>query len=76
MRLVFGTLDLADTDLAPRLLERYVEAGGRVLDVANVYRDGEASRAVGRWLVRGPRDRVALAVHPQRTLRPQGDVSG
>jgi len=60
MRLVFGTLDLPDTDVAPRLLDRYAGAGGRVLDVANVDRDGEASRAVGRWLARGPRDRVAL----------------
>jgi aryl-alcohol dehydrogenase-like predicted oxidoreductase len=60
MRLSFGTIDLPDTDVAPRLLERYVDAGGRVLDVANVYRAGEASRAVGRWLARGPRDRVAL----------------
>ena len=49
-RLVFGTVDLPDTELAPRLLDRYVDAGGRAVDVANVYRDGESSRAVGRWL--------------------------
>jgi aryl-alcohol dehydrogenase-like predicted oxidoreductase len=60
MRLAFGTIDLPDTDVAPPLLDRYVDAGGRILDVANVYRGGEASRAVGRWLARGPRDRVAL----------------
>jgi aryl-alcohol dehydrogenase-like predicted oxidoreductase len=60
VRLVFGTFDLPDTELAPRLLDRYVDAGGRALDVANVYRDGEASRAVGRWLARGPRHRTAL----------------
>jgi aryl-alcohol dehydrogenase-like predicted oxidoreductase len=60
VRLVFGTFDLPDTALAPKLLDRYLEAGGRALDVANVYRDGEASRAVGRWLARGPRDRAVL----------------
>ena len=49
-RLVFGTLDLPDTELAPRLLDRFYEGGGRVLDVANVYRDGEAARATGKWL--------------------------
>jgi aryl-alcohol dehydrogenase-like predicted oxidoreductase len=49
-RLVFGTLDLPDTDLAPRLLDRFYEGGGRSLDVANVYRDGEAARATGKWL--------------------------
>ena len=38
VRLVLGTLDLPDTRLAPRLLDRYVDAGGRALDVANVYR--------------------------------------
>jgi aryl-alcohol dehydrogenase-like predicted oxidoreductase len=60
VRLVFGTLDLPATELAPALLDRYVDAGGRALDVANVYQDGEASRAVGRWLARGPRHRPAL----------------
>ncbi len=60
VRLVFGTLDLPDTALASALLDRYVDAGGRALDVANVYQDGEASRAVGRWLARGPRHRPAL----------------
>lgn len=49
-RLVFGTLDLPDTALAPRLLDRFHDGGGRALDVANVYREGEAARAVGKWL--------------------------
>jgi aryl-alcohol dehydrogenase-like predicted oxidoreductase len=50
VRLVFGTLDLPDTSLAPRTLDRFYAAGGRALDVANVYRDGESAQAVGRWL--------------------------
>ena len=49
-RLVFGTFDLQDTALAPRLLDRFYAGGGRALDVANVYRDGEAARAAGKWL--------------------------
>jgi aryl-alcohol dehydrogenase-like predicted oxidoreductase len=49
-RLVFGTLDLPDDALAPRLLDRFYAGGGRALDVANVYRDGEAAQAVGKWL--------------------------
>lgn len=60
MRLVFGTLDLPDAGAAARLLDRYVEAGGRALDVANVYQDGAASRTVGRWLANGPAERPAL----------------
>jgi aryl-alcohol dehydrogenase-like predicted oxidoreductase len=50
LRLVFGTVDLPDTSVAPRLLDRFYAAGGRALDVANVYRDGEACQAVGHWL--------------------------
>jgi aryl-alcohol dehydrogenase-like predicted oxidoreductase len=49
-RVVFGTFDLPDTALAPRLLDRFYAGGGRALDVANVYRDGEAARAAGKWL--------------------------
>jgi aryl-alcohol dehydrogenase-like predicted oxidoreductase len=49
-RIVLGTLDLPDTDVAPRVLDRYYAGGGRALDVANVYRDGEAARAAGKWL--------------------------
>jgi aryl-alcohol dehydrogenase-like predicted oxidoreductase len=60
VRIVFGTVDLADDDVAPRLLDRYVAAGGRAIDVANVYRDGESSRAVGRWLQARSGDRPAL----------------
>jgi aryl-alcohol dehydrogenase-like predicted oxidoreductase len=50
VRLVFGTLHLPDSAAAPRLLDRYMDAGGGALDVANVYQDGAASRTVGRWL--------------------------
>jgi aryl-alcohol dehydrogenase-like predicted oxidoreductase len=66
-RLVFGTVDLPDTELAGRLLDRYVAAGGRAVDVANVYGDGESSRAVGRWLRRrsGPGPMLyAKGCHP------------
>ncbi len=49
-RLVFGTVDLPDTSLAPRLFDRFYGGGGRALDVANVYRDGESARATGKWL--------------------------
>ncbi len=62
-RLVFGTYDVPE----PALLDRFVARGGRALDVANVYRDGASSRAVGRWL-RGGADVVLFAkgCHPPR----------
>lgn len=60
-RLVFGTYDVP----APGLLDRFVAGGGSALDVANVYRDGESSRTVARWL-RGRDDVVLYAkgCHP------------
>jgi aryl-alcohol dehydrogenase-like predicted oxidoreductase len=67
-RLVFGTFDLPDSALAGRVLDRFHAGGGRALDVANVYRDGESARAVGRWLRgRGGADGVvvyAKGCHP------------
>jgi len=61
-RLVFGTYDVPD----PSLLDRFVASGGRALDVANVYRDGESSRAVAGWLRGGRADVVLYAkgCHP------------
>ena len=68
MRIVFGTVDLPDTAASARLLDRYVAAGGTAIDVANVYRDGEASRAVGGWLRRRGAERrpvlYAKGCHP------------
>jgi aryl-alcohol dehydrogenase-like predicted oxidoreductase len=60
VRIVFGTLDVPDGDRGAELLDRYVAAGGRALDVANVYQDGAAARAVGRWLAGGTSRRPAL----------------
>jgi len=49
-RIVLGTFALADNEVSPALLDRYHAAGGRALDLANVYLDGEAARAAGTWL--------------------------
>jgi aryl-alcohol dehydrogenase-like predicted oxidoreductase len=51
-RLVLGSADLRDDAVTPRLLDRFHEAGGRALDVANVYADGASEQAVGGWLSR------------------------
>jgi len=60
-RLVLGTADLRDDDVTPKLLDRFYEAGGRSLDVANVYGNGESAQAVGKWLAaRGVRDDIVL----------------
>ena len=49
-RIVLGTFAVDDNEAAPALLDRYYAAGGRALDLANVYLDGEAARAAGSWL--------------------------
>jgi len=61
-RLVFGTYDVPDR----ALLDRFYAGGGRALDVANVYCDGESSRAAGAWLRTAPDDVVVYAkgCHP------------
>lgn len=60
-RLVFGGADLRDDGITGPLLDQFYEAGGRSLDVANVYAEGESARAVGAWLTsRGVRDDFVL----------------
>ena len=60
-RLVLGTADLRDDRLTVSLLDDFHAGGGRRLDVANHYRDGESQRAIGNWLAaRGVRDEVVL----------------
>ena len=49
-RIVLGSADLRDVPDTQRLLDRFFDRGGRSLDLANVYADGESQRAIGRWL--------------------------
>jgi aryl-alcohol dehydrogenase-like predicted oxidoreductase len=69
-RLLLGAADLREDDVTPALLDRYYDAGGRNLDLANVYGadNGDSSTAVGRWLARsGRRGELTLFVkgcHP------------
>ncbi len=68
LRVVLGSADLADDELTTRLLDQFYDAGGRAIDLANVYGDGASERAVGGWLRAGSgREDVALFVkgcHP------------
>jgi aryl-alcohol dehydrogenase-like predicted oxidoreductase len=64
--LALGTMTFGrETDQAGAFaqLDRFVEAGGTLVDVADVYADGESERIVGRWLAARPdvRDQVVLA---------------
>ena len=60
-----------DEDDAHRMLDRFVDAGGDLLDCADVYAGGRSEEIVGRWLAdRGARDRVVLAT---KGRFPMGD---
>ncbi|WP_327674195.1 aldo/keto reductase [Kitasatospora sp. NBC_00458] len=70
--IVLGTLGfgtIVDEETSFRILDRFVEAGGTVLDTANNYAfwlDGatgdESEEVIGRWLAsRGARDRVVIS---------------
>ena len=67
-RLVYGSADLRGDAATGSLLDQFYEAGGRALDVANVYSDGESARAVGDWLgsrgVRGEMVIYGKGCHP------------
>ena len=61
-RLALGTMTFGvetDEDEAHAQLDRFVAAGGTMVDTADVYGDGESERIVGRWLAdRAPTDVV------------------
>lgn len=57
---VFGWT--TDRDEGFRVLDAFLDGGGRSIDTANVYANGESERIIGAWLSsRGVRDRVVLA---------------
>src|SRR5438128_12044639 len=63
--LALGTMTFgAETDEegAHAQLDRFVEAGGTLVDTADVYTAGTSEEVVGRWLARSSaRDQVVLA---------------
>src|SRR6478735_4395505 len=74
MGLVLGTMYFGtrtDEATSYALLDRYVEAGGRVLDTANCYsfwmsdtgHGGQSEALLGRWLAANPglRDELVIA---------------
>src|SRR5678816_3055757 len=65
---VFGWT--ADEAMSFRILDRFVDAGGNMIDTADVYsawvpghKGGESEALIGRWLKRDPskRDKVVIA---------------
>jgi aryl-alcohol dehydrogenase-like predicted oxidoreductase len=62
-RLALGTMLMGDatpTEEAYRLLDRFVDAGGTLVDTADTYGDGRSERVLAPWLARR-RDDVVVA---------------
>jgi len=52
----------ADEQTAYTILDRFVEAGGNLLDTANIYNEGKAEQILGNWLQsRKNRDALVIA---------------
>jgi aryl-alcohol dehydrogenase-like predicted oxidoreductase len=55
--LCLGTMTFgaeADETVAHQQLDRFVEAGGTMVDTADVYADGRSEQIIGRWFARRP----------------------
>src|SRR3954447_20665508 len=75
-RLALGAMLMGDKTPVPeahRMLDRFVDAGGTLVDTADVYGDGESERVLAPWLARR-RDDVVLATKVRHaTTEPPGE---
>src|SRR6202046_63716 len=77
--LCLGTMTFgaeADETIAHQQLDRFVEAGGTLVDTADVYGDGRSEQIIGRWFARRPAEvtePVVLATKGR--FRRAGDTS-
>jgi aryl-alcohol dehydrogenase-like predicted oxidoreductase len=75
-RLALGTMLMGDrtpVDEAHRMLDRFVDAGGTLLDTADVYGDGESERVLAPWLSRRRDDVVVATKVRHETSDPPGE---
>ena len=56
-------------------LDAFIEAGGTLIDTADVYADGESERIIGRWLAERDNDDVVIATKG-RFNPPAGSAGG
>jgi aryl-alcohol dehydrogenase-like predicted oxidoreductase len=67
----------SEPEQSHRILDAFVDAGGTLLDCADVYADGRSEEIVGRWLAgrQGMRDRVQLATKGRFAVTGQPGAS-
>lgn len=61
------------------IIDRFIEAGGNLIDTANVYGGGESERLIGRWFACRPADvtgRVVLASKARFGTGPDVNEAG
>src|SRR5215212_283475 len=74
--LCLGTMtfgDEADEAVAHAQLDRFVEAGGTLVDTADVYSAGESERIIGHWYASRPADLTDRAVLATKGRFPMAD---
>jgi PhnB protein len=65
----------ASKDEAARIVQRFAEAGGNLVDTANYYAHGESERIVGE-LIKTERERWVLSTKYTLTMRPEDPNGG
>ena len=80
--LALGAMDFGsktDDTEAFAILDRFIEAGGNLVDTANVYGGGESEKLLGRWFAGRPADvthRVVLATKARFGTGPDVNENG
>jgi len=64
----------ADQNAAFEQLDVFVEAGGTLVDTADVYADGESERIIGRWLA--DRDHTDAVIAAKGRFSPPSGSAG
>ena len=74
--LALGTMTFgseADEDASHAQLDAFVEAGGTLIDTADVYTDGVSEEIIGRWLAKQPAEIRGQVVLATKGRMPMGD---
>src|ERR1051326_6177375 len=80
--LALGAMDFGSKTAATEafaILDRFIEAGGNLVDTANVYGGGESEKLLGRWFADRPADitdRVVLATKARFGTGPDVNENG
>jgi aryl-alcohol dehydrogenase-like predicted oxidoreductase len=72
--MLFGST--TDEQTAHRMLDRFVEAGGTLIDTADVYGAGASEEILGRWLAGRSRDDLVIATKAYGDMGPGPNDGG